>query len=97
MPSFADGEYLEEFAPYIEPNCLVAYMPARPGGDILFALGVSDALPVYYPHESELKHGRVCVLAVFGWIAMDVGMLSRVTSSRPSPPSVRTNKWCSWA
>jgi len=37
VPSFAHGEYFEKFAPYIKPNCLVACMPARSGGDILFA------------------------------------------------------------
>mmetsp|Transcript_53721 Transcript_53721/g.158096 ORF Transcript_53721/g.158096 Transcript_53721/m.158096 type:complete len:430 (+) Transcript_53721:58-1347(+) len=37
-------------------------------------LGVSDALPVYYLRESELKHGRVCMLAVIGWIATDSGV-----------------------
>jgi hypothetical protein len=37
-------------------------------------LGVSDALPVYYLREAELKHGRVCMLATLGWIATDVGV-----------------------
>ena len=38
-------------------------------------LGVSDPLPVYYLCDSELKHGRVRMLAVVGRIAIDVGML----------------------
>ena len=25
VPSFAHGEYFEKFAPYIKPNCLVAF------------------------------------------------------------------------
>merc|ERR1719229_2023691 len=37
-------------------------------------LGVSDALPVYYLREAELKHGRVCMLATIGWIATDLGV-----------------------
>ncbi|CAJ1338004.1 unnamed protein product, partial [Effrenium voratum] len=37
-------------------------------------LGVTDALPVYWVREAELKHGRVCMLATVGWIATDLGM-----------------------
>ena len=29
-------------------------------------LGVTDALPVYWVREAELKHGRVCMLATVG-------------------------------
>ena len=36
-------------------------------------LGVTDALPVYWVREAELKHGRVCMLATVGWIATDLG------------------------
>ena len=32
-------------------------------------LGVTDALPVYWVREAELKHGRICMLATVGWIA----------------------------
>eukprot|EP00405_Crypthecodinium_cohnii_P010905 CAMPEP_0206433952 /NCGR_PEP_ID=MMETSP0324_2-20121206/8831_1 /ASSEMBLY_ACC=CAM_ASM_000836 /TAXON_ID=2866 /ORGANISM="Crypthecodinium cohnii, Strain Seligo" /LENGTH=1669 /DNA_ID=CAMNT_0053900299 /DNA_START=76 /DNA_END=5085 /DNA_ORIENTATION=+ len=37
VPSFAHGEYFEAFAPYMRKGCVVACMPARSGGDILFA------------------------------------------------------------
>jgi len=37
-------------------------------------LGVTDALPVYFVREAELKHGRVCMLATVGWIATDLGL-----------------------
>merc|ERR1719230_1271485 len=37
VPSFAHGEYFEKFAPYMKPGTIVACMPARSGGDILFA------------------------------------------------------------
>mmetsp|Transcript_21049 Transcript_21049/g.66518 ORF Transcript_21049/g.66518 Transcript_21049/m.66518 type:complete len:1086 (+) Transcript_21049:64-3321(+) len=37
VPSFAHGQYFEAFAPYMKPNCVVAVMPARSGGDILFS------------------------------------------------------------
>lgn len=36
-------------------------------------MGVTDALPVYWVREAELKHGRVCMLATVGWIAGDLG------------------------
>jgi len=37
VPSFAHGQYFEAFEPYIKPGTVVACMPARSGGDILFA------------------------------------------------------------
>lgn len=37
VPSVAHGEYFEKFAPYMRPGTLVATMPARSGGDVLFA------------------------------------------------------------
>merc|ERR1719436_1208662 len=42
VPSFAHGQYFEAFAPYMKPNCVVAVMPARSGGDILFASKVKN-------------------------------------------------------
>ncbi|CAK9099277.1 Octopine dehydrogenase (OcDH) [Durusdinium trenchii] len=37
VPSFAHGQYFEAFYPYIKAGTIVACMPARSGGDILFA------------------------------------------------------------
>mmetsp|Transcript_28323 Transcript_28323/g.61823 ORF Transcript_28323/g.61823 Transcript_28323/m.61823 type:complete len:411 (+) Transcript_28323:46-1278(+) len=37
VPSFAHGEYFAAFEPYIRPKTIVACMPARSGGDIVFA------------------------------------------------------------
>lgn len=37
VPSFAHGQYFEAFEPYIKPHTIVACMPARSGGDLLFA------------------------------------------------------------
>merc|ERR1719230_494544 len=37
VPSFAHGQYFEAFAPHMQPGTIVAVMPARSGGDILFA------------------------------------------------------------
>merc|ERR1719336_593803 len=37
VPSFAHGQYFTAFAPYMKKGTVVAVMPARSGGDILFA------------------------------------------------------------
>jgi len=42
VPSFAHGEYFEKFAPYMKPGTMVGVMPARSGGDILFASKLGD-------------------------------------------------------
>jgi len=54
VPSFAHGEYFEKFAPYMKPGCVVAVMPARSGGDILFAskLGAKSKDMVFMGFET---------------------------------------------
>merc|ERR1719293_149501 len=42
VPSFAHGEYFEKFAPHMKPGTIVAAMPARSGGDILFSNKLGD-------------------------------------------------------
>jgi len=42
VPSFAHGEYFEKFAPHMKPGTIVGVMPARSGGDILFANKLGD-------------------------------------------------------
>merc|ERR1719454_1882409 len=42
VPSFAHAEYFEKFAPYMKPGTIVGVMPARSGGDILFASKLGD-------------------------------------------------------
>merc|ERR1719162_2339112 len=37
VPSFAHGQYFSAFAPYMKKGTVVATMPARSGGDILFS------------------------------------------------------------
>ena len=37
VPSFAHAQYFEAFAPHMQPGTIVAVMPARSGGDILFS------------------------------------------------------------
>lgn len=42
VPSFAHGQYFEAFAPYMKAGTVVAVMPARSGGDILFSSKLKD-------------------------------------------------------
>lgn len=44
-------------------------------GDVGFdPLRISDYIPMDYLREAELKHGRICMLATVGWMAVDMGM-----------------------
>jgi len=44
-------------------------------GDVGFdPLGLSEWVPVEWLRESEIKHGRVCMLATLGYIAQDCGV-----------------------
>jgi hypothetical protein len=46
------------------------------GDDIGFdPLRISDYFPMDYLRESELKHGRICMMAVVGYICTDVGII----------------------
>jgi len=64
------------FMPY--PENLKGYV-----GDVGFdPLRISDYVPMDYLREAELKHGRICMLAWTGFVAVDMGM--RVT---PVPES----------
>lgn len=43
-------------------------------GDIGFdPLQISDLVPLAWSREAELKHARVCMLAVVGWVVVDLG------------------------
>jgi len=43
-------------------------------GDIGFdPLQISDLVPLAWSREAELKHARVCMLAVAGWVTVDLG------------------------
>mmetsp|Transcript_22107 Transcript_22107/g.46096 ORF Transcript_22107/g.46096 Transcript_22107/m.46096 type:complete len:166 (+) Transcript_22107:196-693(+) len=58
------------FLPY--PENLKGYV----GEDIGFdPLGVSTYFPMDYLRESELKHGRIAMLAVAGYVAVDQGFV----------------------
>uniref|UniRef100_A0A7S2E173 Plastid light harvesting protein n=1 Tax=Helicotheca tamesis TaxID=374047 RepID=A0A7S2E173_9STRA len=56
------------FMPY--PENLKGYV-----GDVGFdPLGISEYVPMDYLREAELKHGRICMLAWTGYIAVDMGL-----------------------
>lgn len=58
------------FLPYPE-NCR-GYI----GDDIAFdPLFLSDYFPMDYLRESEIKHGRIAMLAIVGWITTDLGIV----------------------
>jgi len=58
------------FLPY--PENLKGYI----GDDIGFdPLRISDYVPMDYLRESELKHGRVAMAAITGYIAVDLGIV----------------------
>merc|ERR1711972_222532 len=58
--------------PYLMyPPQLEGWVGGEKGFDPLM---VTDALPVYWVREAELKHARVCMLATIGWIATDCGL-----------------------
>eukprot|EP00437_Effrenium_voratum_P034710 CAMPEP_0181477076 /NCGR_PEP_ID=MMETSP1110-20121109/42032_1 /TAXON_ID=174948 /ORGANISM="Symbiodinium sp., Strain CCMP421" /LENGTH=471 /DNA_ID=CAMNT_0023602371 /DNA_START=74 /DNA_END=1489 /DNA_ORIENTATION=- len=82
MQKLAEGDYVEletypkemEMSPSVPflryPQVLKGWVGEEKGFD---PLGVTDALPVYWVREAELKHGRVAMLATVGWIATDLG------------------------
>eukprot|EP00529_Nitzschia_sp_RCC80_P034006 CAMPEP_0113447216 /NCGR_PEP_ID=MMETSP0014_2-20120614/4121_1 /TAXON_ID=2857 /ORGANISM="Nitzschia sp." /LENGTH=207 /DNA_ID=CAMNT_0000338359 /DNA_START=84 /DNA_END=707 /DNA_ORIENTATION=+ /assembly_acc=CAM_ASM_000159 len=58
------------FLPY--PENLKGYV----GDDIGFdPLRISDYFPMDYLRESELKHARICMLAIVGYITVDLGVI----------------------
>ncbi|CAE7308935.1 FCPE [Symbiodinium natans] len=82
IQKLAEGDYVEletypkemEMSPSVPflryPQVLKGWVGEEKGFD---PLGVTDALPVYWVREAELKHGRICMLATVGWIATDLG------------------------
>merc|ERR1712238_537361 len=58
------------FLPY--PENLAGYI----GDDIGFdPLRISDYFPMDYLREAELKHSRICMLAITGYITVDLGFI----------------------
>jgi len=52
------------------PPALDGSMPGDKGFD---PLQLSDLVPLQWAREAELKHARVCMLAVAGWVSVDLG------------------------
>jgi light-harvesting complex I chlorophyll a/b binding protein 1 len=66
----ADKSPAIPFLPY--PQNLKGYV----GDDIGFdPLRISDYFPMDYLREAELKHSRICMLAITGYIAVDLGFI----------------------
>jgi len=58
------------FLPY--PEACRGYI----GDDIAFdPLGLSNYFPMDYLRESEIKHGRIAMLAIVGYITVDLGII----------------------
>lgn len=58
--------------PFLEkPASLDGSMPGDVGFD---PLGLSSYFPLDWMREAEIKHGRVCMLAIVGYIAVDIGI-----------------------
>ena len=65
-------------APAVQMQATKALLDAMPGkyqtGDIFDPLDLANKYDVNWLREAELKHGRVCMLAIVGWIANDAGI-----------------------
>ena len=54
------------------PACQSSGLPgAEAGFDPLY---LSDFIDIKWMREAELKHGRICMLAVVGWLTVDAGI-----------------------
>merc|ERR1740121_2940188 len=72
---FPDPDKELEMSPSMPFLAMPKHLKGWVGGEKGFdPLGCTDALPVYFMRECELKHGRVCMLATIGWIATDCGL-----------------------
>ena len=72
---FPDPDKEPEMSPSMPFLTMPKHLKGWVGGEKGFdPLGVTDALPVYWVREAELKHGRVCMLATLGWITTDLGV-----------------------
>jgi len=83
----AEGEAAEEAEPEPEPEPVPVMSEALPfmecpealtgyyAGDVGFdPLGFTDWIDIKWLREAEIKHGRICQLAVVGFAATDLGI-----------------------
>mmetsp|Transcript_78042 Transcript_78042/g.180989 ORF Transcript_78042/g.180989 Transcript_78042/m.180989 type:complete len:440 (+) Transcript_78042:57-1376(+) len=67
-----DEPRMSPAVPFLKyPEVLDGWAGGEKGFD---PLGCTDACPVYFFREAELKHARICMLATVGWIATDLGV-----------------------
>jgi len=68
--SASDKSPAVPFLPY--PENLKGYI----GDDLGFdPLRISDYFPMDYLREAELKHARICMLAITGYVSVDLGFI----------------------
>mmetsp|Transcript_26497 Transcript_26497/g.61256 ORF Transcript_26497/g.61256 Transcript_26497/m.61256 type:complete len:420 (-) Transcript_26497:134-1393(-) len=87
VPSFAHGEYFEKFAQYIKPGTIVGVMPARSGGDILFAskLGAKASEMIFVGFETL---PWACRFSEWGRKATILGTKNSILAA-VTPPSAK--------
>jgi len=73
LPKKWDSEpEMSAAVPFLKyPYMIKGYVGEEKGFD---PLGISETFQMYWLREAELKHGRVCMLATVGWIAVDSGV-----------------------
>ena len=57
-------------------------------------LNLSSKYDVNWLREAEIKHGRVCMLAVTGWLANDYGVLKEAFPGVPDVSSLEAHDAC---
>lgn len=82
VPAPAPGPLMSESIPFLKkPKNLDGMV-----GDIGFdPFGLAEIFPVKFMRESELKHGRVAMLAVVGWLVSEVVHLPGPAYSSENP------------
>ncbi|CAM9737716.1 unnamed protein product [Choristocarpus tenellus] len=78
-PTTSTGMAMSEAAAKSKSIPFMPQPPALDGtmaGDVGFdPFGFSSWIPLDFLREAELKHGRICQLAIVGWIATDLGFV----------------------
>eukprot|EP00308_Calcidiscus_leptoporus_P017474 CAMPEP_0119375402 /NCGR_PEP_ID=MMETSP1334-20130426/35586_1 /TAXON_ID=127549 /ORGANISM="Calcidiscus leptoporus, Strain RCC1130" /LENGTH=197 /DNA_ID=CAMNT_0007393703 /DNA_START=11 /DNA_END=604 /DNA_ORIENTATION=+ len=79
-PLSSGGTQLRLGAPQMLKSQALPFVDAPPkldgsmAGDVGFdPLSLSEAYDIKYLREAELKHGRICMLATLGYVAVDLG------------------------
>ena len=81
-PVNAEGKRLTAMGPYaptLPKSKSLPFLPCPPnlegyaGNRDFDPLFLSDTTPMNWLREAELKHGRICMLASLGWVAVDLG------------------------